>query len=328
MKKKLGLVWIFLLLLCTSLLFSACFRMNDGDTKMRYYEGIEGLQFASQKDGTCFVIGIGICTETYVSIPSVSSEGECVVAISAEAFRDCKQITNFVIPASVRKIGERAFDGCTSLKRIIFNGTMEQWDAIEKGARWDGDMVIYPVTCTDGTVPPKNEDEIASVSSDEWKTAFDLSRFESFTVDIYEFHYDFGWITRYQDSIKYNSGISEWNATEISHEGDRSHGLYYRENRIDSFTDLQANHLDELMGELSDLSDYGYSLFAYEEELNCYTAMLNLAIPNTKVSIWFEHGSIVKLEMCGNIGKWENRVYCLCEFTKINATEKIALPIE
>ena len=35
------------------------------------------------------------------------------------------------------EIGRGAFYGCKSLKEIRFDGTMEQWDAVEKGEDWD-----------------------------------------------------------------------------------------------------------------------------------------------------------------------------------------------
>ena len=45
-----------------------------------------------------------------------------------------------VIPGSVTKIGESAFNGCSSLKEIRFAGTKEQWEAVKKGEDWNKDV--------------------------------------------------------------------------------------------------------------------------------------------------------------------------------------------
>ncbi|MCX4287397.1 MAG: hypothetical protein OSJ68_08975 [Clostridia bacterium] len=42
-----------------------------------------------------------------------------------------------------------AFGFC-GIDDIIFNGTLEQWNAIEKNEYWDRYMYSYNVVCTDG----------------------------------------------------------------------------------------------------------------------------------------------------------------------------------
>ncbi len=97
-----------------------------------------------------------------------------VASIGKSAFSGCDGLTSITIPDSVTSIGEAAFYGCSSLtsvtigsgvtiinqyvflvcldlKDIYFNGTYEQWKAIEKGASWDSGMPrYYTVHCTDG----------------------------------------------------------------------------------------------------------------------------------------------------------------------------------
>lgn len=57
-------------------------------------------------------------------------------------------------------IGGDAFYGCGGLTSITFNGTKEQWIAIEKEYGWDSDTGNYTVQCTDGKLD-KEGNEIA-----------------------------------------------------------------------------------------------------------------------------------------------------------------------
>jgi len=90
-----------------------------------------GLEFTSNGDGTCYVSGIGSCTDTSIVIPDVAysvSDGnggtmdlsvpEPVVGIGLAAFENCKLITEVIIPDSIVYISEDAFNGCSSLKSI------------------------------------------------------------------------------------------------------------------------------------------------------------------------------------------------------------------
>ena len=47
----------------------------------------QGLAYISNGDGTCFVSGIGTCTDTDVVIPAVSPAGDTVTGIGDEAMR-------------------------------------------------------------------------------------------------------------------------------------------------------------------------------------------------------------------------------------------------
>ena len=49
-------------------------------------------------------------------------------------------------------IGMWAFSGCSDLVIINFNGTKEQWEAVQKLPEWDSDTGNYTVYCTDGQI--------------------------------------------------------------------------------------------------------------------------------------------------------------------------------
>ena len=77
----------------------------------------EGLVFTSNDDGTCYVSGIGTCTDKDVIIPPNSPEGWKVTSIGKMAFRGCSSLS-VVIPDSVTSIGDYAFAYCRSLTSI------------------------------------------------------------------------------------------------------------------------------------------------------------------------------------------------------------------
>ncbi len=77
-----------------------------------------GLAYAPHSGkNTCTIVGIGVCTDTDVTIPE-AIDGLTVVAIERLAFADCSQITGIHIPKTVERIGVEAFYGCTSLSEI------------------------------------------------------------------------------------------------------------------------------------------------------------------------------------------------------------------
>ena len=160
--------------------------------------GSEGLAFISNNDGTCYISGLGGCTDTDIIIPTTSFEGDRVTSIGEYAFGNCDHITSVVIPNSVTSIGSKAFYGCSNLSSIVipnsivdignqafigctslnsvvipdsvtsigdyaflscwnlnyieFTGTIEQWNAIAKGAEWCTDMPATSIQCSDGQV--------------------------------------------------------------------------------------------------------------------------------------------------------------------------------
>ena len=108
MKKRISL-WLTLTVLTVALaaVLVAC---SSAEKKAS-----EGLAFVSNGDGTCFVSGIGTCTDKNVRIPSVSPDGDSVTSIGAHAFEGCTKLT---IPDSVTSISFYAFSGYTSLTSI------------------------------------------------------------------------------------------------------------------------------------------------------------------------------------------------------------------
>ena len=57
-----------------------------------------------------------------------------VAYIPADAFNSCESFTTIVIPESVTKVGEYAFDFGCPVYQVYYCGTEEQWNAIEVGS--------------------------------------------------------------------------------------------------------------------------------------------------------------------------------------------------
>ena len=72
--------------------------------------------------------------------------------ISSYAFYGCDSLTSVTIGDSVTSIGYSAFENCTSLKIINFNGTMNKWNVIEKRFWWNDNVLATKVICSDGEV--------------------------------------------------------------------------------------------------------------------------------------------------------------------------------
>ncbi len=79
----------------------------------------------------------------------------CVTSIGGVAFGNCTSLKSIVIPSCVMSIGDGAFVNCSSLTSITFDGTVEQWNDIEKGSNWNYDVPATEVICSNGTVSLK-----------------------------------------------------------------------------------------------------------------------------------------------------------------------------
>ena len=85
----------------------------------------EGLQFENY-DGYAAVIGIGSCTDTVIIIPDYAPSGLPVKEIGMQAFQNCTNIVEVIIPDAVGAILSEAFMNCTSLEKITLPS--EYWD--------------------------------------------------------------------------------------------------------------------------------------------------------------------------------------------------------
>lgn len=79
--------------------------------------------------------------------------GNSISLIDSYVFNSCGRLSKINFPASLTEISQYAFSGCYKLAEITFDGTIEQWNAVTKGAGWDKDLATNIVKCSDGDAP-------------------------------------------------------------------------------------------------------------------------------------------------------------------------------
>ncbi len=114
-------------------------------------------------NNTAFIAGynclVEVSSKTLVlgtfncSIPEL----DAVTTIRSGAF-GYYDIGSITIPESVKTIEENAFYGC-KVTNFHFEGTMEDWDFVEKHENWRKDSNSFPIICEDGNVT--EDDSIA-----------------------------------------------------------------------------------------------------------------------------------------------------------------------
>jgi hypothetical protein len=123
------------------------------------YQGTD-VAWSKQWDGAVLLIPTRYDFITYITPEMFKSSAEALGAIimldnikyiGASAFEDsCLTYAEFT--TAVTKIESRAFANCKNLLCIRYNGTKEQWNAIEKGTDWDAGTGNYTIYCSDGEI--------------------------------------------------------------------------------------------------------------------------------------------------------------------------------
>lgn len=73
-------------------------------------------------------------------------------AIGDYAFDGCVRLTKLNIPNSVLAIGALGIANCPNLTRIDYDGTEEEWRAIQKNSDWDNGTDNYIIHCSDDCI--------------------------------------------------------------------------------------------------------------------------------------------------------------------------------
>ena len=101
------------------------------------------------------VNGVGYVDKWAVSCDRAVTKVELkadTVGIAGWAFYCGDSLTSVTIPDSVTSIGYEAFFACSRLTDINYNGSMEEWNKIEKSESWNRSTGNYVVHCTDGDI--------------------------------------------------------------------------------------------------------------------------------------------------------------------------------
>ena len=84
----------------------------------------DDLQFSGS--GEITVTGLKSTALTSLVIPAYVNGGK-VVAIGDNAFKNATYLTSVTLPATLKRVGLNAFDGCVDLERVVFDGTLADW---------------------------------------------------------------------------------------------------------------------------------------------------------------------------------------------------------
>lgn len=88
------------------------------DEKIEY---IRGVEFEWTEEGRVLKKAAKELSGSYV-VP------ENTVAIAADAFRECQNLTQIEIPTAANiRLGDRCFKGCQGLQTVLINGTITEW---------------------------------------------------------------------------------------------------------------------------------------------------------------------------------------------------------
>lgn len=72
------------------------------------------------------------------------------------AFYSCTALEQIEMFKDTKRMENRSFEGCVRMSEIRFDGTLTEWNAMEKEKRWDYSTVSYSLICSDTTKLIKN----------------------------------------------------------------------------------------------------------------------------------------------------------------------------
>lgn len=100
-----------------------------------------------------YIFGADTYTDNNVKAPSSLKEVEitCDGTLSYGAFMYCLNIESLSLPEGLQSIPYSAFQGCTSLATLRFDGTVEYWtQMVERPEGWNRHVPATKVICSDG----------------------------------------------------------------------------------------------------------------------------------------------------------------------------------
>ena len=88
----------------------------------------------------------------FVVIPS-KYQGKPVTTIDKGAFDNLTSFKSITIPSSVTEICKSAFWNCSSLVTISYQGTIDEWKAINRVSGWAVGIGTSTIKCSNGDIP-------------------------------------------------------------------------------------------------------------------------------------------------------------------------------
>jgi arabinogalactan oligomer/maltooligosaccharide transport system substrate-binding protein len=134
------------------------YAMGNDETKFTTPEGVDAIYtgafsfYPFDYEKTENESGL-IWVDYYSNLKNVViSEG--VKDIYSGAFIYLNSMRSIHLPSTLEYIGPSAFIECRGITYVKFNGTIAEWEAIEKSETWFVDSTITVIHCTDGDANP------------------------------------------------------------------------------------------------------------------------------------------------------------------------------
>ena len=106
---------------------------NNGDETQTQSGGML-LEFTSNGDGSCYVSGIGRCTDTHIIVPDLSPDGDIVIDISEAAFSQFTNVTDLTVPDGILSLGSlrnRTLMHCPNLKNVYVSEDHQNYKSVD-----------------------------------------------------------------------------------------------------------------------------------------------------------------------------------------------------
>ena len=106
--------------------------------------------YTTNSDGSCTITGVNNFSGKELILPD-KLDGHTVTTIGEKAFAN-KTIETVYIPKTVTKISAKAFDSCTKLTNITYQGTTAQWSIVQKATDWNTLTGVYTIYCSNQSI--------------------------------------------------------------------------------------------------------------------------------------------------------------------------------
>ena len=141
---------------------------------------------------------------------------------------------------------------------------------------------------------------VTTVTRDEWKNAFDLSKYGNFVFAIDELLGERDDVWEIKGTIEVKDGTIYYDVIQIEN-GEEEKINTSAEGEITSLRDLdQMGILGCILYAFEESASYGYTMFEYKEDSKSYyTNKVDMDGTPSNINIWFEDGKIVKITCKG-----------------------------
>ena len=116
---------------------------EDGTAEITAYKGAEEYLKLPNKVGDYTVIGFG--TKAFDGCETIKQVliPPTVRSLPPKLFNACPNLESVYIPASVKSAGRNVISECPAFATVLYEGTSEQWAAIDVGASpWTDNYVL------------------------------------------------------------------------------------------------------------------------------------------------------------------------------------------